>query len=130
MLLNKKDNTYNADKTFDYFTIKSMVIQSLEKIVREELNRHIASINLQELDIQEDEEDSIIAANTSNNLFDDQDDDDTKLSAPLLKLKIRNTTEYLNWPIAILKRDNFKCRMCNASIKDNKTRGTSCHIIQ
>ena len=46
--------------------------------------------------------------------------DDTKLSASLLKLKIRNTTEYLNWRIASLKRDNFKCRMCNASIKDNK----------
>jgi hypothetical protein len=61
----------------------------------------------------------LILANSSNNLFDDQDDD-TKLSAPLLKLKIRNTTEYLNWRIAILRRDNFKCRMCNASIKDNK----------
>ena len=35
-------------------------------------------------------------------------------------MKIRNTTEYLNWRIAILKRDNFKCRMCSASIKDNK----------
>ena len=72
MLLNKNDNTYNVDKTFDYFTIKSLVIQSLEKVVREELNRHIASINLHELDIQEDED---IIANTSNNLFDDQDDD-------------------------------------------------------
>ena len=55
---------------------------------------------------------------SSNNLFEDQHD--TELSASLLKLKIRNTTEYLNWRIAILKRDNFKCRMCNASIKDNK----------
>ena len=34
MLLNKKDNIYNVDKTFDYFTIKAMVIESLEKIVR------------------------------------------------------------------------------------------------
>jgi hypothetical protein len=55
---------------------------------------------------------------SSNNLFEDQHD--TELSASLLKLKIRNTTEYLNWRIAILKHDNFKCRMCNASIKDNK----------
>jgi hypothetical protein len=55
MLLNKKDNTYNVDKTFDYSTIKSMVIQSLEKIVREELNRHIGSINLHKIapDIQD-----------------------------------------------------------------------------
>ena len=111
------DKLYSIDKKIDYFTVRSMVIQSLEKVVREELNRHIASINLHELDIQEDED---IIANTSNNLFDYQDDDNTKLSASLLKLKIRNTTEYLNWRIAILKRDNFKCRMCTASIKDNK----------
>jgi hypothetical protein len=55
-----------------------MVIRSLENIVREELDRHITSVNLHKVDgIQEDEKD-IIIANTSNNLFDDQDDD-TKL---------------------------------------------------
>ena len=91
-----------------------MVIQSLENIVREELNRHIASINLHKIHIQEDEKD-IVIANTSNNLFDSQE-----LPASLLKLKIRNTTAYLNWRISVLKRDNFKCRMCNSSIKDNK----------
>ena len=112
---------YNIDKKIDYFTVRSMVIQSLENIVREELNRHIARINLHEtfFDIQqEDKEDSIIV-NSSNNLLDDQNDG-IKLSASLLKLKIRNTTAYLNWRIAILRRDNFKCRMCTASIKDNK----------
>ncbi|MBV9177073.1 MAG: hypothetical protein JO297_08540 [Nitrososphaeraceae archaeon] len=119
MLLNKKYNTYNVEKTFDYFTIKAMAIQSLEKIVRQELNRHnIASINLHKIDTHEDKED-IVTTNTANNLFGSQDDD-TKLPASLLKLKIRNTTEYLNWRIAILKHDNFKCRMCNASVKDNK----------
>ena len=118
MLPNKKDNTYNVDKTFDYFAIKAMAIQSIEKIVRKELNRRIASIDLYKInnDVQEDED--TIITNTSNSLFDDQDD--TKLSASLLKLRIRNTTWYLNWRIAILKRDNFKCRMCTASIKDNK----------
>ena len=117
MLFNKKDNTYNVDKTFDYFTIKAMALRSLEKIVRQELNRRIASINLHKraLHIQGDED---IIANTSN-LFDDQYDNN-ELSAPLLKSKIRNTTEYLNWRIAILRRDKFKCRMCNASVKDNK----------
>jgi hypothetical protein len=112
---------YNIDKKIDYFTVRSMVIQSLENIVREELNRHTARINLNKtfLDIQQEDKEEIIA-NSSNNLFDDQDDS-TILSASLLKLKIRNTTAYLNWRIAILKRDNFKCRMCNASIKDNKT---------
>ena len=116
MLPNKKDNTYNVDKTFDYSTIKSMVIKSLEKIVRQELYLHIGCVNLHKIDIQGIED--IAIANTSNNLFEDQHD--TELSASLLKLKIRNTTEYLNWRIAILKRDNFKCRMCTASIKDNK----------
>jgi len=120
-VFNTTDKLYSIDKKIDYFTVRSMVIQSLEKIVREELDRHIASINLDKLDIeiQGDEEDVI--ADTSNNLFDSQDDDYNKLSASLLKLKIRNTTEYLNWRIAILKRDNFKCRMCSASIKDNKS---------
>ena len=119
MLFDKKDNIYNVDKTFDYSTIKAMVIESLETIVRKELNRRIASINLRKIDTQEDKED-IVTANTTNNLFDHQDND-TELSASLLKLRIRNTTAYLIWRIAILKRDNFKCRMCNASIKDNKT---------
>jgi hypothetical protein len=66
MLPNKKDNTYNVDKTFDYFTIKAMVIQSLENIVREELNLRTSSINLHKIiDIQEDKE-NIIVTNTTN----------------------------------------------------------------
>jgi formamidopyrimidine-DNA glycosylase len=40
--------------------------------------------------------------------------------SPLLKLKIRNTTKYLNWRLSILKRDNFTCKICHASIKENK----------
>jgi predicted PP-loop superfamily ATPase len=46
-----------------------------------------------------------------------------KLSAPptpLLKLKIRNITKYLNWRLSILKRDNFTCKICHTSVKDNK----------
>ena len=72
------DNAYSIDKKIYYSIVRSMVIQSLEKIVREDLNRHIGSINLHEtIDIQEDED---IIADISNNLFDYQDDD-TKLSA-------------------------------------------------
>jgi hypothetical protein len=110
---------YNIDKKIDYFTVRSIVIQSLENIVREEVNRRIASINLHKMDIDVQKDEDTIIANTTSSLFDDQHDN-TKLSASLLKLKIRNTTAYLNWRIAILRRDNFKCRMCNASIKDNK----------
>ena len=62
MFLNKKDNIYNVDKTFDYSTIKSMVIKSLEKIVRQELNRRIGCINLHKTDMQGVED--IVIANT------------------------------------------------------------------
>ena len=105
------DNAYNVDKKIDYYTVRSMVMRSLEKIVREELNRHSSQrrVNLNKM-----EEDVVIA--DTNHLF----DDDTILSLSLLKLRIRNTTEYLNWRIAILRRDNFRCQVCTASIKDNK----------
>jgi hypothetical protein len=98
------DKTYNIDKKIDYSTVRSIVIRSLEKIVREELNRHSSQrrVNLHKM---EEEEDVVIIAGT-NRLF----DNDTILSLSLLKLRIRNTTEYLNWRIAILKRDNFRCQ--------------------
>ena len=112
------DKTYSIDKKIDCFTVRSMVIRSLENIVREELNRHIAIINLCKVidGIQKEDKEDIVIANISNNLSDHQDDDSTKLSTSLLKLKIRNTTAYLNWRIAISKRDNFKCRMCNLQV--------------
>src|SRR5438067_629105 len=114
-MFDKDNNAYNVDKKIDYSTIRSMVMRSLEKIVREELNRHSSqrSVNLHKM---EEEEDVIVIAGT-NYLF----DNDTILSPSLLKLRIRNTTEYLNWRIAILRRDNFKCQVCTASIKDNKS---------
>ena len=50
-------------------------------------------------------------------IFDSKANDDpvnvNKLFAqptPLLNLKIRNTTKYLNWRLSILKRDNFTCK--------------------
>ena len=109
------NNAYNIDKKIDYSTVRSMVIRSLEKIVREELNRHSSQrrVNMNKM---EEEEDVVVIAGT-NHLF----DNDTILSPSLLKLRIRNTTEYLKWRIAILKRDNFRCQICTASIKDNKS---------
>ena len=35
----------NIDKKIDYFAVSSMVIQSLENILREELNQRIGSID-------------------------------------------------------------------------------------
>jgi hypothetical protein len=94
------NNAYNVDKKIDYSTIRSMVMRSLEKIVREELNRHSShrSVNLHKM---EEEEDVVVVIANTNHLF----DNDTILSPSLLKLRIRNTTQYLKWRIAILKRD-------------------------
>jgi hypothetical protein len=74
--------------------VRAMVIQSLERIVREELNRHIGSIiNLHKIGIQGDEDVIIVVVANTGNPFDDQGD--TERSASPLRLKIRNTTEYL-----------------------------------
>jgi len=40
LMFDTVDNAYNVDKKIDYSTVRSMVMRSLEKIVREELNRH------------------------------------------------------------------------------------------
>src|ERR1051326_5514299 len=113
------NNAYNVDKKIDYSAVRSMIIRSLEKIVRGELNRHSSQrrVNLYKVEEQGEEEDVAVVIANTNHLF----DNDTILSPSLLKLRIRNTTEYLNWRIAILRRDNFRCQICSASIKDNKT---------
>src|SRR3954462_9217524 len=95
------NNTYNVDKKINYSAVRSMVMRSLEKIVREELNLHSSqrSVTLHKMEEEEgkEDEDVVIVAGT-NHLF----DNDTILSPSLLKPRIRNTTEYLNWRIAIL----------------------------
>ena len=60
-------------------------------------------------------------------VFDFKDDElsnNVRLSqapSPLLKLKIRYTTKYLNWRLSILKRENFTCQICHTSVKENKS---------
>ena len=103
-----KNNIYNIDREFDYHTIKDIVIQSLEKIVKEEALKNTANI-------------------PHDTIFEDNDYPNNinllapSASPPLLKLKIRNTTKYLNWRLSILKRDNFTCKICHASVKENKS---------
>ena len=101
-----ENNIYNIDREFDYATIKDIVIQSLEKIVKEGALKKRVNI-------------------FQNVIFEYNDyTNNVNLLAPpipLLKLKIRNTTKYLNWCLSILKRDNFTCKICHASIKENKS---------
>jgi 5-methylcytosine-specific restriction endonuclease McrA len=104
-----KNDIYNIDREFDYATVKTIVLKSLVKIAKEEaLKKRL---------------------NVSNNFildYDTVDDNHNKViyaapHSPLLKLKIRNTTKYLNWRLSILKRDNFTCKICHASVKENKS---------
>jgi hypothetical protein len=106
-----KDKIYNINREFDYPTIKGIVTQSLKKTVEEAL-KNTANI-------------------PDDTGFEDNDHhNNANLHAPptpLLKLKIRNTTEYLNWRIAVLKRDNFTCKICHTSVKENKGRRLEVH---
>ena len=97
-----ENNVYNIDGDFDYATVKAIVTKSLEKIAKEK-----AALKNTSLDSKYD-----IALDNAE-LF--------APPTPLLKLMIRNTTQYLNWRIAVLKRDNFTCKICHASVKDNKS---------
>src|SRR5215212_3826517 len=102
-----ENNICNIDKEFDYPTIKDIVIQSLEKMVKKALKKRA--------DISQDA------------IFEDNDHPNNvnllapPPASPLLKLKIRNTTRYLNWRLSVLKRDNFTCQICHASVKKNKS---------
>jgi hypothetical protein len=101
-----KNNIYNIDREFDYRTIKGIVVKSLAKMVKEDILKKQANIS-------------------HNAIFEDNDyPNSVNLVSPpssLLKLKIRNTTKYLNWRLSILKRDNFTCKICHASVKENKS---------
>ena len=106
--INRVKAMYCTNIQFDYSRIKDIVLKSLEKIAKEEALKNIHN------DV----------------IFDFKDNNElpvnvNKLPAPpippLLKLKIRNTTKYLNWRIAVLKRDGFMCKICHASVKDNKS---------
>ena len=52
------------------------------------------------------------------------------LSLLLLKLKIRNTTQYLKWRISVLKRDNFQCKICHISLKDKRNLRLEVHHLK
>jgi 5-methylcytosine-specific restriction endonuclease McrA len=100
------NNIYNIDKEFDYATIKGIVLGSFEKIAKEEMLKKRPN------DVVFDFKDNGSHPVKVNKLLDPP--------SPLLKLKIRNTTKYLNWRLAVLKRDNFTCQICHASVKENK----------
>ena len=83
---------------------KNEKIKSLEKRVKEEVLKKRSNV-------------------LDNVIFDYDNIDDNPNNvmeaappSPLLKLKIRYTTQYLNWRLSILKRDNFTCKICHASV--------------
>jgi hypothetical protein len=132
-MLSENKNIYNIVKKCDYFTIRDFVIKSFEKIANEEKEKQqqqqltkVFDENKSAIEeIQKEEDVGEILKNThriinSNN--NESCDYDRAIILPphLLKLKIRNKTEYLKWRISVLERDNFRCRVCSASIKDNK----------
>jgi hypothetical protein len=90
-----KDNHYNIDREFDYATVKDIVLKSLEKIVKEEALKKGDDVVFDYGSVDDN----------PNNIG------QAAPPTPSLKLKIRNTTKYLNWRLLILKRDNFTCRI-------------------
>ena len=109
------NNTYNIDRIFDYVTLKEMVLQSLKKMLREEISRqhHLSQQQQQPIINQHkmEEEEAITEEDDDHN-----PNNNNSLPAPILKLRIRNTTKYLNWRIAILRRDGFRCQVCSARL--------------
>src|SRR5215212_2347616 len=102
-----KKYIYNIDREFDYTTVKNIVLRSLDKIAKQEALKNIHN----------------------GVLIDSNDNDDLPVNVnkmpapptPPLKLKIRNTTKYLNWRLSILKRDNFTCKICHTTVKNKKS---------
>ena len=104
-----ENNIYNIDREFDYATIIGIVVKSLEKIAKEEALKGRPNVYddfIVDYDRVDDNHNNVI---------------DAAPPTPLLKLKIRNTTKYLNWRLLILKRDNFTSKICHASVKENKS---------
>jgi hypothetical protein len=89
-------DSYNIDRGFDYVTLKNIVIESLEKIAKEEPLKKKVNVTYD-------------CGRNPNIVV------QPIQPTPLLTLKIRNTTEY------VLKRGNFTCRLCHVSVRDNKT---------
>jgi hypothetical protein len=93
----------NIDEEFDYPAVKAIVVKSLERIVRQETLK-------KRFNIPDD-----VVCDSEGNV-------NNQLAPPshLLKLRIRNTTQYLTWRVAVLNRDKFRCQICHTSMKDNR----------
>jgi hypothetical protein len=82
----------NIDKEFDYSTVKNIVLKSLERIVKEQALEKRSNVPDDAIFDYEGIDDKL----NNVNLY-------APPITPLLKLKIRNTMEYLNWRLLILK---------------------------
>jgi hypothetical protein len=93
---------------FDYSKIEHIVVKFLEETVKQE-----------GLKKRSDVHDDVIF--DYRGIDDNLNNVDLSPIPPLLKLEIRNTTQYLNRRLLILRRDSFTCQICHTSIKDNKS---------
>src|SRR5215208_6661522 len=109
-MYNENKNIYNIVKKCDYFTIRAFVIKSLEKIVNEEKKNEkqqqlIKAFNENRNATEEIQKERVgeTLKNTDRTISDNLScdyDRAIKLPPHLLKLKIRNKTEYMKWRIS------------------------------
>ena len=121
----KKQDITNVNNPFDYPIIKKMVLLSFKNISKQVKEYHndwsycplfIDPNEWTPNGTNENTEDTLLASSISSLL--------------LLKLRIRNTTQYLKWRISILKRDNFQCRICHISLKDKRNLRLEVHHLR
>jgi hypothetical protein len=134
----KKQDVINVNRQFDYPTIKKMVLLSFKNISKEVKEYYDNDWSYCPLIIDSNSSLSTVQNHITSqdmpNASNENKEDTLSPSSPssllLLKLRIRNTTQYLKWRISILKRDNFQCRICHISLKDKRNLRLEVHHLK
>jgi hypothetical protein len=130
----KKQDITNVNRPFNYPTIKKMVLLSFKNISKEVKEYNHNDWSYCPLVIDSDclapVQNHITREGITNNSTESKEDTLSSSLLLLLKLKIRNTTQYLKWRISILKRDNFQCRICHISLKNKSNLRFEVHHLK